>query len=241
MVERVEAAFSPTKPVLVPWDTTPADVGECRWSFPVAHEWASDDLVGGGADLEPATLIHAYKHGMFPMGLGRGKSKVGWWSPNPRGILPLESLRITRSMRQSAKRFEVRFDTNFESVIAACANPNREGSWITRPFIAAYTRLHELGWAHSVETYNAEGRLVGGLYGVRIGCFFAGESMFHTETDASKVALMHLVEAMKMSEMTLLDVQWCTDHLATLGVVNVPRDEYLKLLATSLAKRGSLR
>jgi leucyl/phenylalanyl-tRNA--protein transferase len=137
-------------------------------------------------------------------------------------------------MRQSERRYRVAVDTRFGDVIRACASPTREGVWITPQFIDAYEELHRLGWAHSVETYNADGLLVGGLYGVRIGRLFAGESMFHLQRDASKVALMHLVALMEASAMTLLDVQWSTPHLASLGVIEVPRASYLGLLAAAV-------
>ncbi|MFM7095051.1 MAG: leucyl/phenylalanyl-tRNA--protein transferase, partial [Actinomycetota bacterium] len=155
------------------WDATPVHVGESRWDFPPPDNWSNDDLVAAGADLEPATLVRAYRSGLFPMGIGRTNRQIGWWSPAARGILPLDALRITRSMRQSARRYTVTVDTCFGEVIRACASPTREGVWITRHFIEAYEELHRLGWAHSVETRNAEGHLVGGLYGVRIGAFFA--------------------------------------------------------------------
>jgi len=159
---------------------------------------------------------------------------LGWWSPDPRGILPLDGLRVTRSLRQSAKRFEVRVDTCFERVMRGCADPSREDGWITEPFIAAYTRLHELGWAHSVEVFDRAGELAGGLYGVRIDGLFAGESMFHVQRDASKVALVALVELMRTSGLTLLDVQWCTDPLASLGAIEISRREYLARLADAV-------
>ena len=169
------------------------------------------------------------------MGIGRGSKHLGWWSPNPRGILPLPNLHVSRSMKQSAKKYSVRMNTNFSAVMTACASPTREGAWITPPFIAAYERLHALGWAHSVETYNEDGHLVGGLYGVRVGGLFAGESMFHLQRDASKVALMHLVEQMRNLNMSLLDVQWSTPHLASLGVVEVSREEYLSQLSGAIS------
>jgi leucyl/phenylalanyl-tRNA---protein transferase len=208
-------------------------VGHCAWSFPPPSQWPDHDVVATGADLGPATLIAAYRHGLFPMELrGRG---LAWWSPNPRGIVPLDRLRVTRSMRQSARHYDVRIDTCFADVMRGCANPAREGAWITGEFIAAYTALHRLGWAHSVETFDRDGRLAGGLYGVRINGLFAGESMFHVGRDASKVALMALVQLMSDSGMTLLDVQWCTDHLASLGAIEVSREDYLALLADAVA------
>jgi leucyl/phenylalanyl-tRNA--protein transferase len=197
--------------------------------------WPDEDLIIAGGDLEPATLISAYRQGIFPMEARALPGVLAWWSPNPRGILPLDRLRITRSMRQSARRYQVRTDTRFTDVMRACADPSREDGWITAPFIDAYTRLHELGWAHSVEVFDDEG-LAGGLYGVRLNGLFAGESMFHARRDASKVALMALVQLMRDAGMTLLDVQWCTDHLESLGAVEVSRGQYLSLLAGALAR-----
>ena len=222
---------------MVTWDAPPVPVGESRWDFAPPSEWSPDDLVAAGADLEPATLIRAYTCGLFPMGIGRTNRQIGWWSPVNRGVLPLDELRVTRSMRQSERRYTVTIDNDFAGVIGACASPTREGAWITRNFIEAYCELHRLGWAHSVETYNEDGHLVGGLYGVRIGGFFAGESMFHLQRDASKVALMHLVAAMRASKMTLLDVQWSTPHLASLGVIEIPRTLYLERLAEAVGNR----
>jgi leucyl/phenylalanyl-tRNA--protein transferase len=194
--------------------------------------WPEDDLVAAGADLEPATLITAYRCGLFPMGLDPGV--LGWWSPDPRGILPLDGLRVTHSMRQSAKRFDIRVDTCFTDVVHACGHPSRKGAWITGDIVQAYGRLHELGWAHSVEVFDRDGRLAGGLYGVRIRGLFAGESMFHLQRDASKVALMELVRLMREAGMTLLDTQWRTDHLASLGGVAIGREDYLARLADAL-------
>ena len=192
-------------------------------------------MIAVGGDLQPATLVNAYRRGIFPMEVTALQKRLGWWSPDPRGIVPLDRLRITKSMRQSAKRFEIRVDTRFVDVMRACGDPSREDGWITEEFISAYTRLHQLGWAHSVEVFDREGRLAGGLYGVRVGGLFAGESMFHAQRDASKVALMALVELMRDSGMRLLDVQWCTAHLASLGSIEVPRPQYLSLLAEAIA------
>jgi leucyl/phenylalanyl-tRNA--protein transferase len=191
------------------------------------------DLIGVGGDLEPATLIAAYRRGMFPMPVNGDPELLGWWSPDPRGIVPLDGLRVTRSMRQSAKRYTTRIDTSFEEVVRACADPVREHGWITEAFVHAYTRLHQLGWAHSVEVFDREGRLAGGLYGVRVGGLFAGESMFHRQRDASKVALMALVETMRGSGMALLDVQWATDHLVSMGAQAIPRSDYLRRVAAA--------
>ena len=221
------------------WGTQPQPVGGSRWRFPPPEQWPDQDVVAAGADLEPGTLLAAYRRGIFPMPLDvpdRPEPLLAWWSPESRGILPLDNLRLTKSLRQSAKRFEVRVDTSFEAVMRECANPARPSAWITPEFIAAYTRLHELGWAHSVEAFDRQGVLAGGLYGVRINGLFAGESMFHLQRDASKVALAALVDLMRASGMTLLDVQWQSDHLQSLGVIEVPRARYLELLREALAK-----
>jgi leucyl/phenylalanyl-tRNA---protein transferase len=217
------------------WLSRPQPVGDNRWSFPAPSQWPDDDLISMGGDLEPATLIAAYRHGIFPMELTALPGVLGWWSPDPRGIVPLDRFRVTRSMRQSAKRYSVRVDTCFVAVMRGCANPLREDGWITDRFIDAYTRLHELGWAHSIEVFDRDGQLAGGLYGVRLNGLFAGESMFHVRRDASKVALMALVRLMRDTGMTLLDVQWRTDHLESLGAIEVGRQQYLALLADALA------
>ena len=193
------------------------------------------DLVALGADLEPGTLLAAYRAGMFPMPVDPGKrrGKIAWYSPDPRGLIPLDGLKISKSLRKSIQRYEVRIDTDFRGVMERCADPDRAGRWITAHFIDAYEQLFDLGWAQSYETY-LDGKLVGGLYGVRIDNFFAGESMFHDTPDASKVALVHLVDRLNDSGATLLDTQWLTDHLASLGGHEVSRRDYLCLLAAAL-------
>jgi leucyl/phenylalanyl-tRNA---protein transferase len=218
-------------PRVVGWDTEPEPVGESRWRFPGPEELPEGDLVTIGGDLEPSTIVAAYRHGIFPMEVAELPGRIAWWCPDPRGIIPLDGLRVTQSMRRSAKRYEIRIDAAFDQVIRACADPSRPKGWITPEFIAAYARLHELGWVHSVEAVDREGRLAGGLYGIRIGGFFAGESMFHHQRDASKVALMALVDRMRASGMSLLDVQWPTEHLESLGAVAVARRQYLAMLA----------
>ncbi|MGE3179580.1 MAG: leucyl/phenylalanyl-tRNA--protein transferase, partial [Vicinamibacterales bacterium] len=146
----------------------------------------------------------------------------------------LDGLRVTRSMRQSARRYDVRVDTCFETVMRGCADPARANGWITDAFVNAYGTLHRMGWAHSIETFDRSGELAGGLYGVRVGGLFAGESMFSRQRDASKVALMALVSLMQESGMTLLDAQWQTPHLASLGAIEIPRTEYLRRLAVAV-------
>ena len=206
----------------------------CDWGFPAPDTWPDDDVVAAGADLEPATLLYAYSHGMFPMHIDGLHRWLGWWSPLRRGVIPLDGLRVTRSMRRSDRRFTVTFDTCFEDVMTQCSDLRADGNWITQEFVRSYSRLHRMGHASSVEVWNGDGELVGGLYGVRIDRFFAGESMFHRETDASKVALMHLVARLNAEGAQLLDTQWCTEHLASLGCVEVPRREYLAMLGTAV-------
>jgi leucyl/phenylalanyl-tRNA---protein transferase len=211
---------------------TPRALDASRWRFPPASEWPDQDLVAGGADLEPSTLIDAYRRGLFPMLVNGLPDVLGWWSPDPRGIIPLDGLRVTRSLRRSVKKFDVRLDTCFEAVMRGCADPARGDGWITEDFVQAYVHLHELG------VFDRAGELAGGLYGVRVERFFAGESMFHRQRDASKVALVALVDAMRDAGMVLLDTQWCTPHLASLGAVEVPRRDYLRRLRNAVHPIG---
>ena len=203
------------------------------WSFDPTT-WPDDDWVALGADLQPSTLLAAYASGVFPMPMRR-RAPMAWWSPLKRGVLPLAELQVSRSLRRSRREFEVRVDTAFHDVVRACADPRRSGSWIDPAIVAAYEGLHELGWAHSVESW-ADGRLAGGLYGVAIGGLFAGESMFHSVRDASKVALVGLVDLMSDEHVDerLIDVQWQTPHLASLGVVEWDRADYLNALPALL-------
>lgn len=212
--------------------TPPIEPPPSRWQLPPPSRADDAGVVGVGADLEPGTLLEAYRSGLFPMPI-RARA-IAWWSPDPRGIIPLDGLRVSRSLRKSLDRYEVRVDTAFDAVTAACADPSRPHGWINDSILDAYRRLHRLGWAHSVETWSPGGELVGGLYGVSIGGLFAGESMFHRVTDASKVALVGLVERLVAAEATLLDVQWTTDHLCSLGAVDIPRSCYLDRLAEAL-------
>ena len=219
------------------------DPGPCLWDLPDPHAAPPGlEVLAVGADLEPATLISAYATGLFPMHVSTSNSdgdshrELGWWSPDPRGVLPLDGLRVSRSLTKSMRRFTYSADVAFREVMRACATDRSDGDWITDEFVAQYQRLHEMGWAHSVEVWR-DGELVGGLYGVEIGGLFAGESMFHRETDASKAALVVLVDILRSAGSIgerLLDVQWCTDHLATLGVVEIPRVDYLERLEVAL-------
>lgn len=218
------------------------------WDFPDPLQAdPHTDVIALGADLHPATVLQGYAQGLFPMYLSNektsneertGQSQLAWWSPNPRGILPLEAFRLHRSLRKSRGRFVVTCDTRFTDVMYSCQRPTEDGQWITSDFIETYSQLHQLGYAHSVEVWNRSGELVGGLYGIELGGLFAGESMFSRERDASKVALLYLVEKLRAcGGNRILDVQWRTEHLASLGVVEIPRTDYVhrlhKVLHTS--------
>jgi leucyl/phenylalanyl-tRNA--protein transferase len=273
-------AIKPVEPAKPTKPAKPIEPPPSPWQFPDPRS-ADGDVVGVGADLEPGTLLAAYRAGIFPMPTD---DQLVWWSPESRGVLPWDGLRVSRSLRRSAGRFTVTVDRAFTDVVAACADPGRPHGWISAEIAAAYGRLHELGWAHSVEVWSrATGGLAGGLYGVAVGGLFAGESMFHRETDASKVALVELVELLRSDNGgagdepgghggaggegggagdepggrsstgaggeeeggarggaaggggRLLDVQWLTPHLASLGAVEVPRAVYLERLAAALA------
>ncbi|MDO5500682.1 MAG: leucyl/phenylalanyl-tRNA--protein transferase [Propionibacteriaceae bacterium] len=202
-------------------------------TFEDPSTWPRLDTVSGSFGMTPQLLLHAYRHGLFPMPIGHGI--IAWFSPMRRGILPLDGFRVSRSLRKSAKRFTVTVDRAFDQVLARCADPTRQHGWINEVIVQHYTELHERGVVHSVETWDGAGRLCGGLYGVSLGGLFAGESMFHDPVhgrDASKVALLGLVDVLTGDGVPgrLLDVQWQTPHLASLGVIEVPRARYLELL-----------
>ncbi len=207
-----------------------------------------EELLGVGADLDPGTVLAAYRSGVFPMPVAK-RGPMGWWSPDPRGVLELDELVVSRSLRAACARFEIRVDTAYDDVVDGCADPRRPGAWIRRDVKAAYRLLHDLGWVHSVEAWSVDAdgreRLAGGLYGVAVGGLFAGESMFHRERDASKVALVALVQMLRRAREAdlaadpqaprrLLDVQWATPHLVSLGVREVPRVDYLARLRSAL-------
>ncbi|NNE74197.1 MAG: leucyl/phenylalanyl-tRNA--protein transferase [Acidimicrobiales bacterium] len=197
--------------------------------FPPLADADADGPVAIGADLEPGTLLDAYRRGLFPMPLG-DSGTLGWFSPDPRAILEFENLHISRSLRRALRRYRHTINQEFAAVIQACGHPRRAHGWIDPAMLDAYTRLHEMGWAESIEIWDDE-ELTGGLYGVRIGRFFAGESMFHVGRDASKVALVRMVEYLGGEGLTFMDVQWQTPHLASLGVTEIPRSDYLQRLA----------
>ena len=191
-------------------------------------------------DLSPEVLLAAYMQGVFPMAHEDGR--IYWYSPSPRAILPLDGLHVSQSLRRALHRglFDVRFDTAFDEVIAACAAsaPGREETWISNEIQRAYGELHRLGFAHSVECWDG-GALVGGLYGVSIRGFFAGESMFSRRRDASKVALYYLVQHLRARGFRLLDTQFQTAHLMRLGAIEISRRHYLALLRQALAVETS--
>lgn len=179
--------------------------------------------------ISPALLIEGYLHGVFPMGMEDGD--IGWFSPDPRAIIPIDdSFHVPHGLKRALGRgvFEVRINGAFEEVMRACAE--RSETWITSEIIESYCELYRRGFAHSVETWR-EGRLAGGLYGVAVGSAFFGESMFHRETDASKVALYGLVQRLRERGYTLLDTQWITPHLRQFGAMEIPRRQYLRRLA----------
>ena len=182
--------------------------------------------------LTPEVLVAAYVQGIFPMDV---EGRIRWFSPDPRAILPLDGFHASKTLRQLCRqgKFEIRIDERFREVMEACAD-RPEDTWISAEILDAYTRLHELGLAHSVEAY-LDGELAGGLYGVALGGAFFGESMFSRRPDASKVALVHLVDRMRERGYKLLDVQWTTPHLERFGAIEIPRARYLRCLRAALA------
>jgi leucyl/phenylalanyl-tRNA---protein transferase len=214
--------------------TMAAPLDKTIW-FPAPQSADADGLVAVGGDLSVKRLLAAYRQGLFPWSV----NPITWWSPDPRGIIELDGLHISKSLARVIRKevFEVTVDKAFRQVIAACAKPGpgRGGVWITAEFIQAYTCLHEAGHAHSVECW-ADGELVGGIYGVSIGGLFAGESMFHRADNASKVALCHLVEHLRKRGFRLFDIQMVTSATAALGAIEIPRGIYLHRLAEAVAR-----
>ena len=187
--------------------------------------------------IPPDLLLYAYCNAIFPMAESR-EGPLYWYSPDPRAIFPLDGVKVSRSLRQVIKKrvFEVTMDSAFEEVIRACAE--REDTWISEQIVQSYLELHRLGYAHSIESWKGE-KLVGGLYGVAIGAAFFGESMFHVERDASKVALVFLVERLRGRSFELLDTQFITPHLARLGAIEISKDEYIERLKQAIKKKRS--
>jgi leucyl/phenylalanyl-tRNA--protein transferase len=210
-----------------------------RFRFPHPDTADEDGFVAVGGDLKPGTLLLAYGNGIFPW----TTRPLTWWSPDPRAIIPIGGLHVSRSLRKVLSRggFSVSFDRAFREVMEGCAEPRpgRKETWISSAFITGYTRLHALGFAHSVEVWQGES-LAGGLYGVAIGGFFAGESMFSAEENASKVALAAMEEKLRLTGSELFDVQFLTPHLRSMGAVEIPRRDYLERLHQAVAKKGWL-
>lgn len=203
------------------------------WAFPDRSDLLGmphgQDLVAVGADLAPGTLLAGYRSGMFAM---PDSDLIGWWSPDPRGVLRPADVHVSGSLRRALPRFTVSLDRAFAAVVTGCADPSRPHGWISAPYAGAYAELHALGWAHSIEVWDDHEDLVGGLFVVEVGGLCAAESKFHRVTDASKVAVVALAALLAADDdrRRVIDVQWRTDHLATLGAVEVPRGAYLAQL-----------
>jgi leucyl/phenylalanyl-tRNA--protein transferase len=189
-----------------------------------------------GSNWEPETLVAAYRAGLFPMPyeIDGQESAIGWWSPQPRAIFHPGDIHISKSLRAAQRKFRVTVDLDFEAVIRACGDPDRKSGWINEDVISAFSRLHQIGLAHSIEVWDRNDQLAGGLYGVELGGIFAGESMFHSVTDASKVALVHLGELLDDGEGRVIDTQWMTDHLESMGAKPIDRKDYCQILPNLL-------
>lgn len=210
----------------------PIDPGPTWYAMPDPASLPAGDFVAVGADLAPATLLAGYRAGLFAM---PDRAGLGWWCPDPRGVLSPGRVHVSRSLRRSLRHFEFSVDVCFDRILALCADPEREHGWINREYADAYLSLHELGWAHSIEVWS-QGRLAGGLFGVEVGGLFAAESKAHLVADASKAAVVALADLLaEDGRPRLIDVQWATEHLVTLGVREVPREVYLEVLRTLLS------
>lgn len=208
--------------------------------FGPAEAWPSRDLIAVSEEFDIDLVLEAYRAGVYPTPLRHEpyRGLMCWWSPVRRAVLPLDALRVTRSLRKSARHYRTSIDTAFDAVLRGCADPSRPHGWIDQPIVEVYTELWRRGIAHSVETWTPDGRLAGGLYGVSLGGLFAGESMFHDPAigrDASKVALVALVDFLSADGVDrIVDVQWQTPHLASLGAIEIDREEYLALVDEAL-------
>ena len=204
------------------------------WSLIDAEVADETGLVAIGGDLRPERILQAYRHGIFPW--YADGDPICWWSPDPRAIFEIGGLQVARRLARTIRsgKFLTTIDRDFAGVIRGCGEGRGEGTWLMPEMIAAYERLHVLGHAHSVEVWH-EGRLAGGVYGVALGGFFAGESMFHRVRDASKAALAFLMDRLQRRGFLLFDIQMATDHTRRLGAIDIPRANYLKRLRQALA------
>lgn len=216
--------------IAVATSTPPRPLPPCPWQFPEPQRADDYGCIGEGADFSPSTIVMAYGQGIFPW--PHQSSELLWFSPNPRAVIPMEGLhvsrRLARRLRSGVFRYSV--DAAFEQVMDACGEARSDGTWITPSLIEGYSEMHRLGWAHSVEVWSEDGALVGGLYGVAVGGLFGAESMFHRETDASKAAMVALMQHARDIGVRLIDVQVLTDHTERMGAIEISRDEYLRRL-----------
>ncbi len=207
-----------------------------NYTFPDPRLASKEGLIAWGGDLSTDRVLSAYKQGIFPW--YNEDDPILWWSPDPRLILYPKDIKISKSLKKSLKKYEVKFNTNFEEVIKQCRDTrvkNQEGTWILKEIIEAYTKLHDSGYVKSVETY-FEKELVGGLYGVDLDGVFCGESMFSIKKDASKVALVRLAQKLESEGYKFIDCQIPTDHLKSMGAVEISRDKFLDMLESALGK-----
>lgn len=218
---------APVIPIAVHDIGPPQQPGSSPFIFPDPRLAESEGLVAWGGDFAPETIIEAYRRGIFPW--PHAQEERLWFSPDPRAIIPIDGLHISRRLARTIRqgRFRVTLDAAFARVLDGCAD-RAEETWITPTYRRGYLRLHELGWAHSFETWTADGELAGGLYGVNVGGLFGAESMFHRVRDASKVAMAAMAQHCRDAGVTLIDVQLLTPHLERMGAIEIPRDEYLR-------------
>ena len=216
------------------WEPQP--LPRCPWKFPDPRTLDDHGLAGGGADFAPSTIVAAYRQGIFPW--PHPENERLWFSPNPRTIIPLQGLHISRRLGRTIRsgKFRATVDAAFGEVMRACALNRAEGTWITPALVGGYLALHELGWAHSIEVWASDGSLAGGLYGVGVGAMFGAESMFHRQRDASKVAMVALLQHAGAIGLDLIDIQVLTEHTASMGAIEISRDEYLDRLDAAVAR-----
>lgn len=223
----------PPIPIEIHTPSPPQPLPPCPYAFPDVRRAPKRGLVGTGGDFEPATIVAAYRAGIFPW--PHDEEERAWFSPDPRAIIPVGGLHHSRRLGRTVRsgRFRVTLDAAFERVMIACAD-RPEGTWITPALIDGYIRLHQLGWAHSFETWTGDGSLAGGLYGVGVGAMFGAESMFHRATDASKVAMVAMMQHAECIGLQLIDIQVLTPHTASMGAIEISRAEYLDRLTPAL-------